>query len=79
MKRTRWTALLGALALVLAACGGGGEEATTTAGADTTAPADNPIQVLFVPSVSADEIVDEVTRQTREMAADDSKKSGGSR
>ena len=86
MKRTRWTALLGALALVLAACGGGGEEATTTAGADTTAPADttaapdtttptetmvtdtaggessigtadNPIQVLFVPSVSADEIV----------------------
>jgi phosphonate transport system substrate-binding protein len=86
VKHTRWLALLGALALVLAACGGGDGDSTTTAGADTTAAptettpettaptettvtettaggeasvgtADNPIQVLFVPSVSADEIV----------------------
>src|SRR5690606_2444776 len=86
VKHTRWLALLGALALVLAACGGGDGDSTTTAGADTTAAptettpettaptettvtettaggdasvgtADNPIQVLFVPSVSADESV----------------------
>lgn len=37
------------------------------------------VSEAFRLGLSADEIVEEVTRQTREMAADDSKKSGGSR
>lgn len=51
MKRLRWAALLAVLVLVAAACGG-----DEPAGSDV-GTADNPIQVLFVPSVSADEIV----------------------
>ncbi len=70
MMRTRvWIALLLALALVAAACGDGEAEETTTTAAPatttttTTEPVaavgspDNPIKVLFVPSVEAEVIV----------------------
>jgi phosphonate transport system substrate-binding protein len=62
VRRLRWMALLAVLALVVAACGGD-QPAETTAGSETTmaeptvGTEDNPIQVLFVPSVSAEEIV----------------------
>jgi phosphonate transport system substrate-binding protein len=62
VKRLRWMALLAVLALVAAACGGD-EPAETTAVSETTVAEstvgseDDPIQVLFVPSVSAEEIV----------------------
>lgn len=64
MRRTKWMALLAVFALVVAACGGADDTADTTVAepTDTTAEPsvgteDDPIQVLFVPSVSADEIV----------------------
>ncbi len=59
MKRLSLMALVAALALLLAACGGEDEGSDTTEPTETTGAgtADNPIQVLFVPSVSADEIV----------------------
>jgi phosphonate transport system substrate-binding protein len=67
MRIRRLLILIAAFALVVAACGGddeGGDETTTTAAETTTteAPmqdigtADNPIQVLFVPSVSTQTI-----------------------
>lgn len=57
MKR-QFGLLVVALALVVAACGdGAGTVATTTAAEAGIGTEDNPIQVLFVPSVSAEEIV----------------------
>lgn len=73
MQKKSLLALTAVLTLVIAACGGGegettttlGEETTTTAAETTTTEAagpevgtpENPIQVLFVPSVSAEEII----------------------
>ena len=53
MKLRKLILLLAGLALVAAACGG------TDAGTE-----DNPIQVLFVPSVSAAEIIAGRSRKT---------------
>ena len=75
----RLLALLAVLAMVVAACGGGeaGEDTTTTAEETTTTEAmaeigtaENPIQVLFVPSVSAEEIIagGELLQETLENA-----------
>lgn len=74
----RLLTLFAALALVVAACGGDTDgdtgddgDTTTTAGAATeVGTEDSPIQVLFVPSVSADEIVagGELLEQTLEEA-----------
>ena len=80
MKLRKLFALLAALALVAAACGGDdAESTTTTAPAETTTTteamvdigtAENPIQVLFVPSVSAEEIIagGELLKETLEEA-----------
>lgn len=58
MRKTGFAGLVAVLALIVAACGGDAEDAATTeAAAAEVGTADNPIQVLFVPSVSADEIV----------------------
>ena len=68
MPKRSWILIFAVLALIAAACGSddAGEATTTTAATTTTtteAPGptigteDNPIRVLFVPSVSANEIV----------------------
>lgn len=66
MKLRKLIVLLAALALVAAACSDDGADDTTTAAPTTTTTteamveigtADNPIKVLFVPSVSAEDII----------------------
>ena len=54
MRRRSLIILFAVLAIVAAACGGGEEETTTTAAPEPTlGTEDNPIRVLFVPSVDA--------------------------
>jgi phosphonate transport system substrate-binding protein len=55
MRAGKWVALALVLGLVAAACGD--DDATTTTAASTVGTEDNPIQVLYVPSVSAEEII----------------------
>jgi peptide/nickel transport system substrate-binding protein len=63
MRRTRWVALVGALALVIAACGGDGAgdtttttaaETTTTAGETTTTPAGTDFEGLVLDAGGCD-------------------------
>ena len=65
MRKIPLIVLVLAFALIAAACSSDGDDTTTTAAAETTTTeamaeigtADNPIKVLFVPSVSAEETI----------------------
>jgi ABC-type phosphate/phosphonate transport system substrate-binding protein len=57
MKFTKVLVLLLVLGLIAAACGDGADETTTTEPMAEVGSAELPINVVFVPSVSAEDII----------------------